>query len=391
MTNPFTTPGATYADLAALQAKVNGQVVDAGETTELKAFAVAVQAWLRGANSMDPDVLLRLAGGAEVGSFLLKPQTMAELALLGGLTFPPVAVGTVAWATDEDQFVVCRVANDGDSQWHVPNLRRTLAALQALGSGTVVKVAAGDTAFDTTGQGGAVCVWTEAAGSVWVHAALRRGLLVHNHWHHWDETDADGFVQISASGGVVQTIGTAGVDATHPGILSTSIDLTLNSRAGIRPAGSLGTGGVVLGTLPVISEWIERHDTLPTAITDEFRVYSGQVTNISTVEPSDGDYFILDASSGNWFAKSATASTRTSTDTGVAGTINTWRTFRIEATATRVRFWIDGALVATHTTNIYAGVRLPIAHFMHRYLAGGGTVNRLVDLSHFEQVTGVAA
>jgi hypothetical protein len=89
--------------------------------------------------------------------------------------------------------------------------------------------------------------------------------------------------------------------------------------------------------------------------------------------PIDGAYF-RSTDGGNWFAVTRENGNETFTDTGVAPTLGTFRNFRIQVEADRsaVRFYIDGTLVATHTTNI------PIAT---RGLSHVFTVNRVAAVA----------
>lgn len=74
----------------------------------------------------------------------------------------------------------------------------------------------------------------------------------------------------------------------------------------------------------------------------------------------DGIYFRSSATAfgtANWRAITRSNSSSTTTDTGVAPAANTFQTLRAEVNAagTQVQFFIDGVLVATHTTNIPTG------------------------------------
>lgn len=54
----------------------------------------------------------------------------------------------------------------------------------------------------------------------------------------------------------------------------------------------------------------------------------------------------------NWWVRTTSGGTNTTTDTGVAVTIGQFYTLKIVATPSSVLFYIDGVLKATHTTNI---------------------------------------
>lgn len=69
-----------------------------------------------------------------------------------------------------------------------------------------------------------------------------------------------------------------------------------------------------------------------------------------TPDPANGIYF-RQTGGGNWFAVTRLSAAETATDTGIA-TSTSYREFEIRCRAGVVSFFIDGALVATHTTNL---------------------------------------
>lgn len=74
----------------------------------------------------------------------------------------------------------------------------------------------------------------------------------------------------------------------------------------------------------------------------------------SASNPTDGIYFRRQdgAGVGNWFAVTRAGGVETATDTTIAG-ISGYAHFEIEVTSTtQVKFYINGTLRATHTTNI---------------------------------------
>lgn len=97
-------------------------------------------------------------------------------------------------------------------------------------------------------------------------------------------------------------------------------------------------------------------DTLADA-TNDYVVYLGFCDNNANAnEPNDGAYFKYRRSvTGTfWVCSTANNGTRTDTTTAVAPAGLTMQVFRIDVNeaGTSVEFRIDGALVATHTTNI---------------------------------------
>ena len=71
-----------------------------------------------------------------------------------------------------------------------------------------------------------------------------------------------------------------------------------------------------------------------------------------TVVPLNGMYFSNNPFS-NWMAITGNGSTTTQTDTGLSADTN-WHIFKmvVNAAATEIKFYIDGALITTHTTNL---------------------------------------
>jgi len=83
----------------------------------------------------------------------------------------------------------------------------------------------------------------------------------------------------------------------------------------------------------------------------------GFIDNAAAAMPTDGAFFRTQ-NGGNWYAVTRAGGAETATDTGVLPN-NSYRTFRIlvdnvGGTLT-AKFWIDGTLEATHTTNIPTG------------------------------------
>lgn len=90
--------------------------------------------------------------------------------------------------------------------------------------------------------------------------------------------------------------------------------------------------------------------------TDTFFVQLGICIGSNTINTSDGVYFgyTHSLSSGNWRCYTSKASTDTVTDSGVAASAAAFQRlgFLINAAASSVTFYINGAVVATHATNI---------------------------------------
>lgn len=112
----------------------------------------------------------------------------------------------------------------------------------------------------------------------------------------------------------------------------------------------------------------------------------GMQDSVTTVAPTNGHYFQkLDADT-NWFAVSRAAGvqTGTRTDTGIA--IDTaFITFRIVRTASaQANFYINGALVATHTTNIHAANCNAVVGIVNSAAA-----NKTISIGFFQMIAQV--
>jgi hypothetical protein len=111
--------------------------------------------------------------------------------------------------------------------------------------------------------------------------------------------------------------------------------------------------------------------------TDTFTVYSGWGDNAGAGDMTDGAYFRYTHSvnSGRWEAVTAAGATRTATDTGIAAD-TTFHVFEvlINEAGTSVEFYIDGALVATNTTNIPTGTQGQT--LLHKIEKSAGTTAR---------------
>jgi hypothetical protein len=89
--------------------------------------------------------------------------------------------------------------------------------------------------------------------------------------------------------------------------------------------------------------------------TERFIVYAG-FFDLLTDTPAEGAYFRYsdNVNGGDWECVTVSGSTETLTDSNVAVTVSTFNKLRIEVNGagTEAKFYIDGSLVATHTTNM---------------------------------------
>jgi hypothetical protein len=88
---------------------------------------------------------------------------------------------------------------------------------------------------------------------------------------------------------------------------------------------------------------------------ERYIVYAGFFDSL-TGTPAEGAYFRYsdDVNGGDWECVTVTGSTETLTDSNVAVTANTYNKLRVEVNAagSEAKFYVDGNLVATHTTNM---------------------------------------
>jgi hypothetical protein len=124
---------------------------------------------------------------------------------------------------------------------------------------------------------------------------------------------------------------------------------------------------------------------------ERFIVYAGFFDSL-TGTPAEGAYFRYsdDVNGGDWQCVTVTGSTETTNDSNVAPTVGTYNKFRIEvnAAASEVKFYIDGNLVATHTTNIPgSGDRFGVGFNVRKTVGTSTRQSRWDYLYHKAEVT----
>lgn len=112
-----------------------------------------------------------------------------------------------------------------------------------------------------------------------------------------------------------------------------------------------------------------------------FGLQDGQINN----DPASGIYFRA-VGTGNWYAVTRAINIETSTNCGIAQSTS-YKQFKItsNSTGTSISFYIDGVLVATHTTNI------PTDQLFPQYQIESTTLNNYgLDVDYFYlKVTGL--
>lgn len=125
--------------------------------------------------------------------------------------------------------------------------------------------------------------------------------------------------------------------------------------------------------------------------TDTYAINIG-LMNTSAITPSHGIYFQYQKSTSvNWNCTCMAGSVATTTGSGVAADTN-WNNFRIDViNATSAKFYINGTLVATITTNIPTAAGQTIGPILYMNKTAG-TLNRsfAVDWCYMQYVLGSA-
>jgi hypothetical protein len=179
-------------------------------------------------------------------------------------------------------------------------------------------------------------------------------------YHLWS-TDFDAndrgslTVAVNAGGGSGQAVNndtTALLNTTENafGVIAFSLGTGTTARLSIYSSGLhiIGTSRIQWGgraAMSVLSDGSNTHT-----------VYLGICDNPGAGDVTDGVYFRYTHSvnGGRWQAIVAKAATRIAIDTGVSPTANTFQVFEIDVNqaGTEAKFYIDGALVATHSSGL---------------------------------------
>ena len=174
------------------------------------------------------------------------------------------------------------------------------------------------------------------------------------------------------SGGTIDT-SVAG-DATHPGVVTCAYVSAATDRSLIRFAVSCHN----IGGGDHFMEFITGIVTLSN-VTDEYVFFCGWYDGTSA-DAVDGVYFEYDRATNGDFWAVSTSNNSSRTKTALANAVQAATYVRlgieINAAGTRVKFFLNGALVATHTTNIPTGTaRVTTPCWGFRKTAGTGAAN----------------
>ena len=244
----------------------------------------------------------------------------------------------------------------------------------------------------TTGQ---VPQWN---GTAWAPATVSGGsgadlytnsLAKWEYWNEWMATPTattgggGNDLTVNATGAGTGAGMVASPAANRPGIVILQTGSTNTGRTSFYTNNTLNTivlggGAATLATdlfVPALSNSTDRFATL-------FGFY-----NTTSMTQTSGIFFLYDeggvstgsAASANWQCVTANNSSRTYTTTSVAVSSTDFQRLTIEVNAdgTSVDFKIDGATVATHTTNIPTGTSRPVS-WGYQLIKSIGTNSRTV-------------
>jgi len=130
--------------------------------------------------------------------------------------------------------------------------------------------------------------------------------------------------------------------------------------------------------------WLVRHRTsIASVITHIGIVELGAVANMA--EDHDGAFFSFDPSaSANWRTVTREAATKTANNSSVAVTGNNWYLLELRKKGTDIEFLINGAVVATHTTNLPDATAVDWSSKFG--ITNSAAANKIVDAGYFSIV-----
>jgi len=153
------------------------------------------------------------------------------------------------------------------------------------------------------------------------------------------------YYESDAGASIVQYAG----DANHPGCVYMQPSAVAGNTQSLYA--NLAVYPMLWGITEFRNVWVHRDHQNAVGDMD---VRFGIMDNVNYGSITNGIHFYLDTAghATNWVARTMSASSNTDTATGIAWSASAWHKFEIWYTAASVKFYIDGALVATHTTNI---------------------------------------
>jgi len=193
--------------------------------------------------------------------------------------------------------------------------------------------------------------------------------------------------RISAGAGTITSNNTFPNRNYQQGVVAMSSNANPGSQCVIRVGAYNNAAGTFFGNGKVIFETYINVETLSTS-GERFLLHVGYSSSIA-VNTTTCYQFIYDeggtstnggAASPNWKCCTFNGTTRTNTDTGIAVGASVWYRLRIEVNAnnTGVDFYINGTLVASHTTGVGINGGSPKIVFTKT----AGTTNRNVYVDY---------
>ena len=217
------------------------------------------------------------------------------------------------------------------------------------------------------------------------HSTLIREFNPNTIAYSFSEFNGQGdFTSVQSGTGAGSTFTTVGGELNHPGICDLSTGTTTSGRAHI---GSASIDTVELGTYANRFVCSGKLTLQLSNSTDNYTEYVGFYDSFDSA-PTYGLFFRYNHSnnSAKWEAVSVRTTTNNTTettvDTGITAAIDTWIKFEIKvnAAADEVKFYMNGALVATINTNIPVGsTELVGFGWNKRKTAGTTAVSSYVD------------
>jgi len=189
---------------------------------------------------------------------------------------------------------------------------------------------------------------------------------------------------ISATNGsgsaVVQS--TSGLNGSHQGIIQMQTGTTAAGRGAIRHGSSPVYSNVAAaGGNSQIEFQTTLGDALPSIAEDYNTMLGWTDVTTGTGFGSNAALLTIDRSisASNWVAKTIVGATVTNTDTGIAvSPAGTWDTIAIDISSTGARFFVNGALAATHALATLPGATVPWNPFAKIQKIAGTTTRRLL-------------
>lgn len=214
--------------------------------------------------------------------------------------------------------------------------------------------------------------------------AFQMGMDNANWFSHEDDfisggSSKNGLILTTANSGTIQSTS----EANHPGISQLLTASSSNAQACWQSTTASITFG---GGAMYIDSWVKTDSALSDG-TDTYTLWSG-FNDSTTGSGTDGAYFRYThtENSGKWVCVTRSNTTETTADSGITVAVSTWYklSVQVNADATSVAFYINGALVATITTNIPSGTSRQTGAMPLSIIKSAGTNQRLAGIDLYK-------